>query len=60
MNELVGKHGWKIEGIAAKQIPLPDGRVVDQKQYLKEYGVGGAPSTRVPRLCIKSLRERKA
>ncbi len=59
MNELTGKHGWKIEGMAVRQIPLPDGRVVDQKQYVKEYGAGGAPVTRVPRLCIKSLHERK-
>lgn len=60
MNGLAGNHGWKVEGMAVKQMPLPDGGIVDQKQFAKEYGVGGAPVTRVPRLDIRPLHERKA
>ncbi|MBI2957495.1 MAG: hypothetical protein HYY32_01510 [Chloroflexi bacterium] len=57
--ELEAKHGWKREGPVIKEIPLPDGRTVDQKQYVREYGAGGAPVTRVPRLCVKPLHQKK-
>ncbi|MBI2858373.1 MAG: hypothetical protein HYX90_04775 [Chloroflexi bacterium] len=60
LGELTARHGWKMEGMTVKQVPMPDGRLVDPRQYAREYGAGGAPVTRVPRLCIKPMRERKA
>lgn len=60
LSELAAKHGWKMEGMVLKQMPLPDGRVVDQRQFGKEYGAGAAPVSRIPRLCVKALHQRKA
>jgi CO dehydrogenase/acetyl-CoA synthase alpha subunit len=59
VGELTGKHGWKIEGVSVKEVPHPDGRKLSQKDYLNEYGMGDMPSTRIPRLGIRSAVDRK-
>ncbi|MDF2956576.1 MAG: CO dehydrogenase/acetyl-CoA synthase alpha subunit [Candidatus Alkanophagales archaeon MCA70_species_1] len=50
------EHGWVIEGPRVKKARLRDGRLVDMRDYVENYGIQlGRYSTVVPRLVIKEM-----
>ncbi len=48
------QHGWVVEGYRAKRAKHRDGRLLDMKTFIEEYGIEqGRYATRIPKLVVK-------
>jgi len=60
LRELREKLGWEVDGLRIRRAKHPDGRLLELKEYICQYGVEpGSYATCLPRLIPKRPSDRE-